>query len=214
MAGPGGLEPPISRLEGGRSSSELQARSPQAAPCARVSSPRTARPRGAIASRSTRVKRAVIRKTCFYLAWTSSRGHAGHTSRDARRPAGEPRVHLSPGRGQSSVRARDTHCLLRRRQCSPALDTLLPLRDSNGRRMRDGPLSFVGAPGLTRCSASLPLRPGRGDLRRPGPETPKAAWGLSRGGLRDFRLEKTRDLPPTGYPPDPRADGRRDRRRG
>jgi hypothetical protein len=154
MAGPGGLEPPISRLEGGRSSSELQARSPQAAPCPRVSSPRTARPwlrparvqpllpplRGAlragrasflspgtspgprrsslrpqraelgsahwtaIASHSTRVKRAVIRNTCFYRAWTSSRSHAGHTSRDARGPAGAPRGHRSPRRGQVIVR--------------------------------------------------------------------------------------------------------------
>lgn len=32
MAGPGGLEPPVSRLGRGRSSSELQAQSPQAAP--------------------------------------------------------------------------------------------------------------------------------------------------------------------------------------
>ncbi len=120
MAGPGGLEPPISRLEGGRSSSELQAQSPQAAPCPRVSSPRTARPRGAIASHSTRVKRAVIRKT-----------------------------HFLPGADTRGCREQDTPCSLRGRRSSPAVDTLLPLRHSNGTCMRDGPLSFVGAPAHT-----------------------------------------------------------------
>ena len=133
------------------------------------------------------------------------------------------RAHGSRGAIFIEEIALDTPPPLRARHCRAARGTPLPRRGSRGdpRRRHWSHCTGFNA-GLRRahrsrcadlrgdaqgamahtCDAVADSCDCCGSCAASEPKTPKAAW-VSRGGLRSFRLEKTREVPPTSYPPDP-----------
>jgi hypothetical protein len=115
------------------------------------------------------------------------------------------RTHCSHYAAVIETAALDTLLPLRGRHWTTPLDTLLPMRESR-REPRWAQFTRACEPPVSHASPSCVT--GRVPASISRPKTPKAAW-VSRGGLRSFRLEKTREMPPTSYPPDPGPGVRR-----